>query len=532
MEEVEKEDQAELQAWIERSEDDFLCFAQGLKIPAAHGARVFQNVMADFQRECFEDLAPSLHALKEGRMPPKRRFWIERTKKASKDTDVAVCICWLMAFCERPFLAQICAASSEQASIIENRVESILHYNPWLNKYIEHVDKQIRNRRQWRRIVCKVEATGTAGAAQGPTPDLLVLNELVHVDKWSVMQSHMNNADGVPQGVVIIATNAGIRGTQAETWRNNAMENPQRWTAHIWRDRTPWITKEDMEDARRRDPVGSEYKRLWRGIWVSGMGDALSDEDVDALFIHKRPLRAREEGFIYLGGLDLGINHDHAGISIIGVNTLEQRIRVARVKGFAPELPNDKGILEVDLSAVERVTASWSKQFQCVDMGYDPAAGGSYMAQRLRAVGVPMREQTFSTAQLTLMAKALVTAAKAGVLECYEDAEGRLRRDLGKFSISHKPPSGYKLEAISDEHGHADVGTALVIALPQAVEMLGGFDRLLASDILADPLEDFQDLEEAEVDDLPPELRDIWDAEEEMAKDAKRGAFDWDEFDY
>jgi len=105
------------------------------------------------------------------------------------------------------------------------------------------------------------------------------------------------------------------------------------------------------------------------------------------------------------------------------------------------------------------------KTFRIRWFGYDPAAGGSFMAQRLRRRGVPMRELSFSSpTNLKNMATSLVQCMTSRTLEGFDDEDGRLRRDFGKFNILEKP-SYYRLEAVSDEFGHADVGTALVICL-------------------------------------------------------------------
>jgi hypothetical protein len=246
-------------AYREKSRESFDCFVRGLTIPAASGPMMFELVMADFQREFFKSIGPSLHAVMEGTMPPARRFWLERTKKTSKDGDIACCIIWLMAFGTRPILCQVCAANADQAAIIEDRARAIIHYNTWLNGYVEIVEKIIRSKRRPRTTITRIESTSSAGAAQGPTPDVLVLNELVHVDRWSVMQAHMNNANGVPQGIVIVATNAGVKGTSAEVWRKNAIAEKDRWRTHIWSKKAPWLSDDDMADAKKMDPIGSEY---------------------------------------------------------------------------------------------------------------------------------------------------------------------------------------------------------------------------------------------------------------------------------
>jgi len=508
------------------AKDSFMVFVRGLTIPSASGPALFDKVMASFQRECFADLALSLHAVKDGTMPPKRRFWIERTKKSSKDCDVSACLIWLMAFSERPLLGQVCAANSEQARIIEDRATAFLHYNPWLNDYVEILQRTIRSKKLPREIRTQIEATGSAGAAQGPTPDILILNELVHVERWTVMEAHMNNADGVPRGMAIVATNAGIRGSKAEVWRKNAFANKSRWTVHVWNKLAPWISIDDMEDAKRRDPIGAEFSRLWRGRWISGVGDAVDQDSIDRAFCLDGPLSGPESGWRYLGGLDLGVSHDHAGVALLGVNEKEQRIKVARIAAWEPSVPNDKGVLEVDCEAVEAECEHLSKLFRMEYFGYDPAAGGSFMAQRLRKKNVPMREMTFSSpTNQSAMATSFVKAMKDGRLECYEDDEGRLRRDFGKFSIEHKPPSKYKLIATSDEFGHADVGVALVIPLPRAIEMLGGVSGLQMTDSVAFDMD--EELSDEELDELPDALRDIYDLEVEV-EEGKR----YDKRDY
>lgn len=123
-----------------------------------------------------------------------------------------------------------------------------------------------------------------------------------------------------------------------------------------------------------------------------------------------------------------------------------------------------------------------------------------------------MKEVSFSSPKnLTNMAESLVQTVAARKLFCYDDEKGTLRRDFGKFSIVERlqVPSGYKLEAVRDEYGHADVGTALVIALMKAVEMLAGRVGLQPGDDLADTSDGV--FGEEEVEGLPSELRDIYD---------------------
>jgi hypothetical protein len=491
--------------WAPRN---LLVFAGGLYIPSAHGKQRFCDCMIDFQKEFFNLTGSSLIAVRQGTMPPIRRLWVERTKKAAKDSDLAICLLFTVGFAERPLFCPVCAANQDQASIVKKRAEDILEYNPWLNNYITIQQNLILGRHG--SAVVKIEATGAAGAKQGPTPDLLVLNELVHVEKWGVIQAQMNNAAGVPQGMLIVSTNAGILGTPADKWKREAVSNPKRWKVLEFKGRAPWVDPEDVAEARRLDPIGAEHRRLWLGEWVSGRGGAVDDESIAKCFKLDGPIEEPEPGWQYLMGLDLGVSHDHAGLVLLGVNTSQQRLKVARLKGFVPILPNDRGQLEVNAIDVEQVAIQWWRDFHVLWFGYDRAAGGSFMAQEFRRLGMPMREMVFSSPKnLNDMATAFVLAMKGEKLECYDDAEGRLRRDFGKFSIVVRVPSGYKLEAVSDEYGHADVGTALVIVLPKAMAMLGGGGGLQEEDDMFDGAA--EDPSEEDLATMPTGLREIYE---------------------
>jgi phage terminase large subunit-like protein len=493
-----------LEASIRReAEDDFHAFLDAIDIPSASGKRRFRDCMSSFQRRFFNDVAPALHAVRDSSMPDKRRFWLERTKKASKDMDIAICVVWLMAFAKRPILVQVVAANQKQSGIVKRRVEALLFDNEWLRDRVRVVVNKIHGACKAETVI---EATGSSGAAQGETPDLLILNELVHVDRWSVMETHRNNADGVPQGVVLISTNAGFKGTPAHRWKLDA-EDSSRWTVHEYKGKAPWIDQEDMDEAEQRNK-GSEFKRLWLGIWVSGRGDAVTEEDVDRCFrTGAEPVMGPEPGWRYVGGLDLGVSHDHAGGVFLGVHEGERRIRLAQMRSWKPVMETAEGP-EVDLMSVEEWMLTIAKLLHA-EVWYDPHQA-KLMAQRLTRRGVRMREMSFGKpSNLTAMADSFVQVIEDGMLECWDDPEGTLRRDFGKFDISESNRRR-KLEATSDEFGHADVGTALAICLPRAVELVGGLKvQLREDDVLAEDGE--VQLKREEVEEMPDSLRELYE---------------------
>ena len=353
-----------------------------------------------------------------------------------------------------------------------------------------------------------------------------MINELSHVRKWPFVETLMNNADGVPRGIVIIATNAGWAGTEAEQWQHTAMANDN-WAVRMFREPAPWCSKEMVKEARIRNR-GSEFARLWGGRWSSGLGAALSEFAIKRCFKLAGPLSLPEPGWDYIAGLDLGVSHDHSGMIVLGVSEEEQKMRVAWFKGFEPDTNNNG---EVDLIAVENALVAMYGLFNLCWVGYDPAAGGSYMAQRVRRRGVPMHEVSFSSPKnREAMADALVQGVEAGILECYDDADGRLRRDFGKFDIKESA-FGRSLTAVSDSHGHADVGVALTICLPKARDMIGIPGTFLRPDdvIATGPLGDDQMKEARET--MSDELAEIYDSvdavEEEHVSYISGVRIDW-----
>lgn len=502
-----RQEQAVIQAYQKRSADNFWEFVGGLNIQVGGKNRLFWSVAADFQKECFKALTPHIQALRDGDHPKKRRFWIERTKKASKDADLAAVVTWLCAFPKRPFLGEIGAADSDQASIIHSRVSALLEYNPWLLDYVELISSPYAIRSKIRRgsgqALAQVDilASDVTGGAHGTTPDLLILNELTHIkNRWDFVQACLANADGVPDGIVIVATNAGYLGTKAELMRNTAIQSSA-WEAFIYNKPAPWHDETVLRDARQRDGE-SVYRRLWLGQWVSGKGDALNEDDIARCFTLKGPTKP-DSKLQYVAGLDLGVSHDHSAYVILGIDEYKRQIHTAYWKSWAPLTKTG----EVDLADVQHTIETMTREYRVRVNLYDPTEA-KLMAQQLLQKGIPMLEWSFSkTSNLDKMASSLIQAAESSVLKCYDDPEGTLRRDFGKFTIEEKS-YGYRLTAVRDEYGHADVGTALVIALPTAIEMMGGLTgELRPDDSLV--LDDDTPLTDEEWENMDPGLREL-----------------------
>ncbi|HEX4145152.1 MAG TPA: hypothetical protein VHY91_16720 [Pirellulales bacterium] len=439
---------------------DFLTFASDLIIPSAHGQRRFGDVMAPFQVERFGQIAPALYALAKGEKPPIGRYWWEATKGASKDSDLAVCLLWLLAFAGRSLLAQVGAADQDQADELRKAATDILRLNPWLGGRVV-----IQN---WK-ITCtsngataEIVAADTAGS-HGARPDVLIINELSHITKQEVAENWRDNADKVPQGLVVIATNAGFMGTWQYRWREIARTSP-RWVFNQRAEPSPWIDPADLAEAERRNSK-ARFRRLWWGVWSSGTGDALDSADIEAAVDQRLgPMQGDEPGYGFVAGLDLGIKQDHSAHVVLGYHTATQRCRLALCQSWGPGFEG-----KVDLMAVEASVMAANKRFGCSTL-YDPHQAG-LMAQRCQKHGAPMVEVPFVGSTLNKLAAAVLDAFRSRAVDLYP--EPKLLADLNRLTIVEKS-YGYKLEATHDADGHADRATALALALLGARERKPG----------------------------------------------------------
>ncbi|MCE9545186.1 MAG: phage terminase family protein [Planctomycetia bacterium] len=443
---------------LEPYSNDPLAFALDLQIVACGGVVRFGDVIADFQRERFAALAPALLAVARGEKPAIGRHWWEATKGASKDSDLAIALLWLLIFTPRPINGQIAASDKDQAAEVRKAARDLLYHNPWLMEFVKVDNWQIVN--VTNGSTAEILAADVAGS-HGARPDFLLINELSCITKREFAENLMDNAAKVPGGIVVVATNAGFVGTWQFRWRENARKS-DRWSFHKWDKPSPWLDLEEIAEAERRN-MPARFMRLWRGLWASGTGDALDTNDIAAAVKSELPpLSSPERGFAYGGGLDLGIKHDHSALVVVGVGGQQKRIRLASCQSWAPG-PGG----HVDLDTVESAALLAWRQFQLKFLRYDPYQCEA-MAQRLRRRGVNMVEVPFVGKNQNEMATTLLDVFRSRLIDMYD--EPQLVADLSRLFIVEKS-YGYKLESTRDDDGHADRATGLALALLNAKQL-------------------------------------------------------------
>ncbi len=460
---------------IARYASDFLAFAADLHVPLGANTDRLGDHWAEFQKRDFQAIAPSLEALARGEVAPQRRFWFERTKGGSKDSDVAVMILWLLAFAQRSIRIQVGAYDRNQASEQRLIIRSFIEIDSPLNRLLAGVIEIQQNRVLAHaktsgrpESVCEI-LTSDAWGSHGSRPDMVLANELTHVGSEAFMQTLLDNADKLPHSLVVIATNAGEIETWQENWRDIARESSlepiPRWYFSALHEPAPWVSKADLDESRKRNP-SHRFARLWQGVWSSGEGDGLNPDDIAACTTLDGPQQPKPDR-IYIGGLDLGVKHDHSALAVLAANYQSRTVELAFVESWRPE---DFGGA-VDLQVVREAVLRAERTYGLLGCGYDPWQA-QLMAQELTDQGVNMHECPFTPNNKNIIAHSLLEAfADPGIgrprlIALYHDE--KLSRDLLRLRIK-EGPLGFKLDAVKDSDGHADTAIALSIALPAAL---------------------------------------------------------------
>jgi len=451
-------------------ENDPQRFLRDLQIRVGGEIRPFKEAMAPFQRLRFMDLMPAFLRVARGQTPEIGRHWWEATKGASKDSDLAAAILWLLAFSPRKHLhVQVGAADKDQAGELRRAAEQILALNEWLKRLVKIDQWTIAN--PHTKSECEIIASDVAGS-QGARPDVLVLNELSCVRKQEFASNLMDNAAKVPGGVVVIATNAGFLGSWQFNWRELARNSTGlatggRWPFHVFAEPAPWLAPHQIAEAKKRN-TASRFNRLFMGVWQSGTGDAIDSDDVESCIVLDGPQahHRSDSGWDSFAALDLGVKSDWSAITVLQGSWRYSGCRLADCRSWSPKQHGGR----VNLEIVEREVDEMVDRLKILCLLYDPWQC-EYLAARLKARGVNMVEFPFTAANTDLMAKSLMSCFRNREIALYRNAE--LIRDLCSMSLIEKSSGQYKLIASRDPaRGHCDLGFSFAMAMSRAKDFI------------------------------------------------------------
>jgi hypothetical protein len=437
------------------------------------GGRVVRlgDILAPFQLDWLRSVAPSIMAVANGTKPPITRFWGELTKGSGKDLLIASMVLWLLVFSPRMLLIQIAAVDKEQAGGLKRSAREIVKETIWLAAFVQFQTWAILNERTGTQA--DFLASDIAGGAHGSRPDLLVLNELSHQEKWELPSTLMDNASKMADGVVIAAMNAGFTDSPCWAWRENARTSGH-WHFTTYERPAPWITEAELSDVRRRNSI-ERVNRLFFGQWCRPGAGYITDAMIESTIrLNGPPQDINEKWWAIMGYDGSATKNDTSCVTVGGlrgsgrIQLIDCRVWTPPVGGRIDQAEIKSYILEMrrkipklwvrfEVYAAEGMAqeldpdiAKWR-----AEPGKSPHAHGKW-CELIPVSDTSKREQ----------ASVLVDLFNSDKLDLFRHP--RLLADIKKIRILDTP-RGIKVDLPEDGNSHIDAAAAFLTAIVKGV---------------------------------------------------------------
>jgi hypothetical protein len=435
-----------------------------LASPAAwrDGIRVdgqpFGSMMADWQRRDFEamDLA-WLAAI--GRRPqhvPYRSAMILRGRGASKTTDAAISCAF--ALCAAPRRIEIVSAADDfdQNALLRDAIDRLRSENPPIRQLLDVQRNCVVNQSTGSQLRL---ITSDAPSSFGLLASAIILDEWTHWRGRELFDALLSTRAKKRDCIFQVVSNAGY----IDSWQYpiyEAVKTEPTWYVPAMTGPPEWIQAELREQERLLPRAA--FDRLFLNRWVTGAGDAIDPEDIDAAIRHDLlPMTGNEQHVAFTAALDLGWRRDATSLIVLASDGHTKTVRVADICEWKP------GNAELNLMQVEEGVIAKHRQFGFRYVLYDPAQA-VLLAQRLRNAGINMREFPFTGPNLHRSATALLDVFRNRRILLYEHEN--LIKGLRSLRIESKP-YGFRLTAPRGPDGHADSAIALSVGIGDALDI-------------------------------------------------------------
>jgi hypothetical protein len=466
---------------LQRNLDAFLAT---VRIETDGEPQPYAEVCDPWQLDDLYAIAPAIERLVNPRAPePKiRRAWWVRPRGHSKTSDVAMLIARVLAFSRRRRRCVWVAADKDQGCEGLDTIATLCRHNPWLDELLTITQDRVTNKRTGS--VCYFTTSDVSSAFGWKDCDLFVMDEITHwPDKGEDLWTAMYSAAGKRKNAIVFALmNAGFQPSWQRDLRDKAEADPAWAFSELPDAVATWIDEAALADQAKFIPEAA-FNRLWRNWWASGLGDAISQAEIDAAFVDAlRPLTKREPGWLYVCGVDLSKTRHFSACCVLGVKAGGQSgmIRLAHHKVWRPArgqkinyLAIERHILELDEKFGLEFVGSEGYEMEHLSQTLEADTDHKRRNARRRFRMQPWVRDIFPAAKnLQQQASLVIEGFADGRFEFYRCPE--LKADLQKVRVIERPNRSFRLESPRDTgQGHGDLFSAFAVGLVLAHEVAG-----------------------------------------------------------
>lgn len=228
-----------------------------------------------WQAEDLRPVIPAIEAVAGWRtsLPPDapRFFWRTRPRGHFKTGEIALLLCGLLSFAPRRVRCVSAAADRDQARLVGRAMEAYQRLNRWLPAELTI------NRHDAHGPGGTLDLLSSdVGSSSGDTPDVSIFDEITYWRDKALADTLLGAAVKRPGAVVLIITNAGIRGTWQHELKLQCEKDP------LWdvRETPPghrpasWMDERTVASLAAKMTAG-HAKRVFGNVWTDSSDNPL-----------------------------------------------------------------------------------------------------------------------------------------------------------------------------------------------------------------------------------------------------------------
>jgi phage terminase large subunit-like protein len=438
----------------------------------------------------------------------KGRAYLERPRGSSKTGDLALLAAWALALARRPVRGVAAAADQDQAKLLHQAIARLVQLNPLLDYdrrfqggargLLQVMAEKVVNPHNGSELTF---ITSDVASSYGHLLDFLVCDELVHWRARPLWDSLISAVAKRRHAVAVVISNAGLGKGESWQWQvREACRQDPGWHFSRLEGPPPWIGPERLAEQRRLLPP-QVYARLWDNVWSAGGGDALDEGVIRRALTCAGPM-VPEPGWLFFGGLDIGITNDASALVVVGKHVgfceegpeeerplpsglaamvdlgwldpperEERPLRVVEATGryrlASVQVWRQGHGRKVSLAALEEASREAWRRFNLAALDVD-SWQAHHMVENLRRQGFNAKVQEPTGCQLRAGCAAVMEEFGEGRVDLFPDPD--LLRDLANARIEERQ-YGLRLTSPRDAAGHGDALSAFTLALTLARRM-------------------------------------------------------------